>query len=318
MQIEKIRIDSIAFPASDFALRPAPVPSDKDYDTFTELKKDIASRGLLNLFSVRKVADGYEVIDGSRRFSAVKELFGAGLAYADGMVDVQIREADDYDALASQIAGNFHSKRTAKVSEIRAVSRIALVKGWDLSTTAKFVGMTVAYLSNLLKVAQLPEAVAKEVEAGNISVANAIQLTKLPADVITEHTEGAKTKSVADFTVEISQKLEALKASKQKKEEGEAVFTATPSYMKKTEAEVLLQRAEVAYQMEPSDYNKGTLDAMLEVFQLDEKTVAEQRAAWEQAKLDAETKKGNRKKEREAKKLAEYEEVLKAAGKTVI
>ena len=319
MVTKKIPVSAIVFPAEDVALRACPKETDKDYQSFLDLKESIRTKGLMNIFSVRQDGENYCVIDGNRRATAIIGLFNEGdPQFADGIV-VQIREEEEYEALASQIAANHNMKKTLSSQEIKALKRIMAIKNWSLEETAKHVSMTPVYVANLLKLNYLPEIAKLALDDKNLTIANAIQLQKLPDDVIDDDwITKAMTMPGDQFTAAVSEELNRLRKERQLgKEAGPRVFEPTAKLLSKEELSVLLERAQNAYETERTDYNRGAYEAMQKVFQLDEKTVAAKKAEWEQKDADRESKKEQRKEEREAKKVADAQALLEAHGKKI-
>ena len=319
MVTKNIPVSAIIFPSDDIALRPRPKESDKDYQTFIDLKESLREKGLINIFSVRQDGENYCVIDGNRRASAVVELFNEGDPQFTSGIVVQIREEEEYEALASQIAANHNMKKTLSSQEIKALKRIMAIKNWSLEETSKHVSMTPTYVANLLKLNYLPESAKSALDEKQLTIANAIQLQKLPEDAIDdEWITKAMTMPGAEFTAAISEELNRLKKERQLgKEAMPREFTATAKLLAKDDLTILLARTQSAYEVDPNDYNRGAYETMQKVFQLDEKTVAAKKAEWEKAEAAREKKSEERKAEREARKLADAQALLEAAGKKV-
>lgn len=317
MVTKKIPVSAIVFPAEDIALRPRPKESDKDYQSFLDLKESIREKGLMNIFSVRQDGENYCIIDGNRRASAVVELFKEGdTQFIDGIV-VQIRDEEEYEALASQIAANHNMKKTLSSQEIRALKRIMAIKNWSIEETAKHVSMTPSYVTNLLKLNYLPDVAKQALDEKQLTIANAIQLQKLPEDAIDdEWITKAMTLPGDQFTAAISEELNRLKKERQL---GAApkVFEALPKLIAKEELALMYDRTKLAYETDANDYNRGAYEVMQKIFQMDEKTIAAKKAEWEQKEAEREKKKEERKVDREQKKLEDAQKLLEEHGKKV-
>ena len=326
LEIINTPVTSVSLPSEDIALRPAPTPEDKDWDTQLELIEDIARRGLNNLFTVREIAEGeYEVIDGSRRFSAIQYLYNENRLpeeyFPNGTINVQVRKnVDEAQAMADQIRGNYHVKKTISTHELRQIRRIAMLKQWPVEKVAEYIGCSPAYVKKKRKLVELPEAVQKAVDEGKISLTNADTLGKLPAHLMEEHLENAVIMPAADFADRVAQELAEWKKEKQgvtEKHAAEFNPEAVAKYMKANEASAILEQAKTAYELDPSDYNKGCLDTVNRIFRLDEESIAEARAEFEAKQAEKEARKEARKAEREKKKVEDAQKVVEAAGAVV-
>ena len=312
MTPERVLISNITTPQGENALRIHTPDDKKEWAKTMALKNDISNRGMLDSFSVRPIGEGkYEVINGSRRFTCAKMLHEEGHPdFADGYITVSIVEADEYESLASQLATNFHMNKTLKGKEIKAVQRLSLAKGWDLNTTAEKVGMSSDYLKKLMKTTYLPDNVQALIDSGEMSLAAAIQLSKLPSDLIDDHVEEALVLSVADFTAKIAQALDEYKKSVQKGNGGEVEFSLTHEFAGKEAVELALDSAEAEYQLDASDYNRGRLDVLQELFAIDEKSAHVRKAEWDKKQEEKETKKVEREAARQAKKIEDAKKLI--------
>ena len=319
-------IDSIAHPSEDIALRPICKAGDKDWDEILALAKDIRTRGLMNLFTVRAIAEGeYEVMDGNRRFTAIRYLKDNGLLpeeyFPNGTINVQVRnDVDEAQSMADQIRGNFHVKKTMSTHEIRQIRRIAHAKQWDIAQIAEYIGCSVSYIQKKLKLIELPEAVQNAVDSGKLSLSNADALGRLPAHLMEEHLENAILKPTADFAEEVAVALSEWKKEKQGAQTHKTEFDPEMSkkYLKQDEASILLEQAKMTYELEPNDYNKGFLDAAQKFFRLDEESVEAAKAEYEAKVADRAAKAAARKADREAKKLADAQKLVAEAGGQVV
>lgn len=315
MDIKKVPVSKLVFPPVDIALRPAPSEKDKDWADFLEFKKGIEEFGVLNMFSVRENPDGtYMVMDGSRRAMAVIMMTQEGHPrYQDG-IEVQVRDESDIESLERMITGNASAKKTPNSQYVKALQRLLIAKSYSVEILAAKLGMTSTWLRDLLGLNFLPPTVQDALDAGKLSVSNAIQLNKLPAEEIDNFTIEALNDTVADFTAKVSQKLNEIAKEKRRPAGAEKIFEPIAKLLKKDELQVNLERARNKAEVEPNDFNRGYLQAYLEVFGLDETSAAAQKAEFElKVKADEESKE-KRKAERETKKLKESAEFLASHG----
>jgi len=83
----------------------------------TELTKSIEEKGVLQPILVRPVKDRYEIIVGSRRFSAAK---AAGLK----SIPAVIREMDDGEAIAASLTENIQRGDLQPEEEAKAIEKL--------------------------------------------------------------------------------------------------------------------------------------------------------------------------------------------------
>ncbi|HEY7794847.1 MAG TPA: ParB/RepB/Spo0J family partition protein [Gaiellaceae bacterium] len=138
------------------------------------LASSIRQQGLLQPVVVRpRVAGGYELIAGERRWRAAKE---AGIAELPALV----RDADDRDTLLLALVENVAREQLSPVEEARAYA--ALVDEFDLSLgdVAERVGRSKSSVSNRLRLLELPEEVLWMVARGDLTEGHARAVLALP------------------------------------------------------------------------------------------------------------------------------------------
>jgi ParB family transcriptional regulator, chromosome partitioning protein len=138
------------------------------------LASSIRQQGLLQPVVVRpRVAGGYELIAGERRWRAAKE---AGIAELPAL----IRDADDRDTLLLALVENVAREQLSPVEEARAYA--ALVDEFDLSLgdLAGRVGRSKSSVSNRLRLLELPEEVLWMVARGDLTEGHARAVLALP------------------------------------------------------------------------------------------------------------------------------------------
>jgi len=318
METVSVPISSIQLPPEEVSLRPAPSEKDSDYDRFLDLKNDIAHRGLMQLFSVRKDGDVCYVIDGFRRLTALKQLEAEGKLHptlvdtdgSTGVVTVQVREDSEWDALASQISANYNRKKTMSTQDIKSLQRILYHTNCTLSQLATKVGMSEQYVTQLLKLQSLPTEVQEGIDSKEIPLVNAIQLSRLPADVQDDFIDSAKEMTGEEFTVAVSTRLNEIK-KENKTGARPKEFTAQMKLLKKADLEILYIQAGSDFEDNPSDENRGALEMIKKVFQMDDGSVEAARVKWEADEEARKLKEEDRKANREKKKiedLAKYAE----------
>ena len=150
---------------------------DMKHDTLSELANSIRSQGIIQPIVVRPLSSGqFEIIAGERRWRAaqIAELRD---------VPVVVREVDDRAVIAMALIENIQREDLNPLEEASSLHR--LIDEFDLThqQAAEAVGRSRAAVSNLLRLLELPEAIRKLVEAGQLEMGHARALLTLPANL---------------------------------------------------------------------------------------------------------------------------------------
>jgi hypothetical protein len=303
---------------SEFYLREAPKDTDKDKEVDDLLVLDIAQNGLEYPPKVRLV-DGVPVVwDGHRRIAAIRKIVADGLGFADGMVECEVTELSEMQALARSFATNHHSKKTIRSAEVRALKK--LMYGMNLNTKqlASHVGVTEAYLIRMLKLDSMPEATKAIVDSGKINLGNAMALNTLPDEYLAdeEWLQKAMSMTIDEFAEAVRNELMEIRKVVRAANAGVSVeFTPTMSMRGRDEVILGLQQTEGKIaEGDNSDYTRGQLDTYKFIMSLDEVTVAKAKSEWDAAKKAREDKEAARKAERELKKTEAAKKLLAEQG----
>ena len=314
----RVSIDAIVFPADSEALRVAPKEGDKDYDKFIAFKEGIRTTGLLNSPSVTENEDGtFTIIDGMRRMTAIKQLYAEGTpneSFADGQLWVNIRDEKEEDALELAVMGNTTAVQTPNSNYAKALWKVINARGYTIEQVASRVGQTPEWILKILKLNALPAEAKEALDNKELSVTNAMTLNDLGDDnEILGMLEEAKQLTTKDLSVKVGERKKELKKIKAGGSDTKE-FSPSAKLLSKDELTLELKRAETECEADPSDYNRGALDMILRVWQLDEQSVQRARDEWEAKKKKREEDKEKRKKEREAKKTEDAIKFLKEKG----
>jgi ParB family transcriptional regulator, chromosome partitioning protein len=170
--VRLIPIDEIE-PAEDNFRGPV---SDEDVAELTELVK---AQGILQPLTVcPKEGGGYKLVFGHRRLRAAQL---AGLT----RVPTQVKPYDDAERLAVMLAENLGRKDLTPLQEARAFQRMLTLKDdrgrlrYTQRTLAPALGVGQSKVSNFTSIFKLPEEVITDLEAGGITMTQAIQLTRI-------------------------------------------------------------------------------------------------------------------------------------------
>ncbi len=119
-------------------------------EKLAELAASIKTRGLLQPIVVRRIAGGYELLAGERRYRA------AQLAGVDRLPAL-IREGDD--PLEIALIENVQREDLAPLEEAEALALLIERHGYSHREVAELLGKSRPYVSNTLSINRLPEPV---------------------------------------------------------------------------------------------------------------------------------------------------------------
>ncbi len=150
----------------------------KDFreDTLLELSESIRQSGVLQPICVRPHEDGFEIVYGERRYWAAAM---AGLTHIPALV----RALTDAEAVDAAITENLQ-REDVKPREEAAAYKLALESGRHTveSLVGKF-GKSEAYIRSRLKLCDLIDALAEQLDREDISVGVAVEIAKYPAEI---------------------------------------------------------------------------------------------------------------------------------------
>lgn len=170
-QVSLVRLDEIA---------PGPYQPRTHFDPerLAELAQAIKSQGIIEPLIVRFTgADGssrqpYQLIAGERRLRAARLV---GLERVPAM----LRELDDRGALEMALVENLAREELNPVEEGRAMKRLNLDFGQTHDDIAARIGKSRPYVSNALRLLELPEAVLDLIALSKLTVGQARPLLAL-------------------------------------------------------------------------------------------------------------------------------------------
>jgi ParB family chromosome partitioning protein len=140
----------------------------------SELAESIRAQGLVQPVVVRpRLAGGYELIAGERRWRAARE---AGLA----TVPAVIRVADDRDTLLLGLVENVAREDLSPVEEARGYATLVDEFELTLGEVAERTGRSKPAVSNKLRLLELPDDVLELVDRRDISEGHARAVLAVP------------------------------------------------------------------------------------------------------------------------------------------
>ena len=138
-------------------------------ENLDELTESIRERGVIQPIIVREMNSDnskYEIIAGERRWLAAR---GAGLHE----IPVVVTEADDLKSLEFAIVENVQRHDLNPLEEAQGYKRLIDEFSYDQKKVSKFIGKSRSYITNSLRLLNLPPEVLKFVEKKKISTGHA-------------------------------------------------------------------------------------------------------------------------------------------------
>lgn len=150
------------------AIIPGPMQPRTHFDegALEGLADSIRSQGIIQPLLVRRVGDRYELIAGERRWRAAQL---AGLS----KVPVVVKDVPDKDLLEIALIENIQRENLNPIEEAQAYQRLIETVGLTQEALATRVGRDRSYITNYLRLLNLPEDVQKRVVEGQLSMGHA-------------------------------------------------------------------------------------------------------------------------------------------------
>jgi ParB family chromosome partitioning protein len=152
-----------------------------DAERLSELTRAIQSQGIIEPLIVRIVGNPddfegprYELIAGERRLRAAR---AAGLETVPAIV----RDLDDRSALEMSLVENLAREELNAVEEGRGFARLSREFSLSHDDIANRIGKSRPYVSNAIRLLDLPEPILEMIAAGQLSAGQARPLLALPS-----------------------------------------------------------------------------------------------------------------------------------------
>jgi ParB family chromosome partitioning protein len=142
-------------------------------DTLEALARSIQEVGVLQPVIVRRVDEGYALVAGERRLRAAKV---AGLA----TIPAVVRESDDADSLREALIENLHREDLGPLELAEAFQELLDDLGATQEELAERLGVSRPYVTNTIRLLQLPAEVQRLLAERKISAGHARALLSLP------------------------------------------------------------------------------------------------------------------------------------------
>lgn len=300
-------IDQIVLEEKDARLRDA----QREDDKYNMLKADIGENGLRQPVLVRRrKSDGkFVILDGVQRFSCVSDL---GLTFINANYYPGITDQDVGIILMWQVSTNIHRIETKKGDLARQFLRVlTLNPGMTQAELADQAKVTQGYVSQIMSLNTLSDEILKMVNDGDIGLANAVQLSKLPEDEQELFVDRAKKLDTNEFAMAVKQRKMVL----QNERRGMPKIAWQPTFMARNTADLRSMIAGLQQEL-PGDFNFDNIDREDPNFiagryyqalwcgHLDPDSVKRQVEDHSKEEADRERKKAERKAQRDAEKAA--------------
>jgi len=150
-------------------IKPNPYQPRENFDesALDELKNSIAEKGIIQPITVRRVADGYELIAGERRLRAVTALnFDRIPAY---VLEVE----SDEEMLELSLIENIQREDLNPIDIARAYNRLLVDCNLTQESVAKRVGKDRSTVANFLRLLKLPQRIQESLRVGELNMGHA-------------------------------------------------------------------------------------------------------------------------------------------------
>ncbi len=140
-----------------------------DEESLDDLTSSIKERGIIQPIIVRNSSDDnskFEIIAGERRWLAARK---AGLHD----IPVVVTEADDLKSLEFAIVENVQRHDLNPLEEAQGYKRLIDEFSYDQEKVSKFIGKSRSYITNALRLLNLPSEILKFIEEKKISAGHA-------------------------------------------------------------------------------------------------------------------------------------------------
>lgn len=154
-----------------------------DHEEVESLIASIKEHGLLQPILVRPYQNNFEIVAGHRRFYSCKSLRWRH-------IPCKIREMNDKQAFEIQLTENIQRKSMSVLEEAEAFRKYVQDLGWGgVTELARKIGKSEEYVSHRIQLLKLPQDVKEKIMLNKLNVSQALELTALPHDNLTQLTD---------------------------------------------------------------------------------------------------------------------------------
>jgi len=164
---------------------------------FLEMRDSLNEKGFLNSISVRpssRQAGSFEIIDGMWRTTCAREL------HFETVPCIIKHNITDDDVLTLQVAAQAIRPETKPVEYARQLQRIQKARpGITLGQLAALVNKNPQWVSKQLGLLHLDRRSQRAIDRGEIPLANAYLLSKIPLKLRSDYVDQAKSLTISKF-----------------------------------------------------------------------------------------------------------------------
>ena len=152
---------------------PSKNPLREHLGDLNDLQESILNVGLLQPIVVRPLGDRFEVVAGNRRLAACK-------AAKFRRIPAMIKDLSEREAFEASLAENVSRSTISPLEEARAFQKYVDEFGWGgASTLAGKIGKSPAYVSQRMKLLDLPQSIKDQLAESLITPSMAREITSL-------------------------------------------------------------------------------------------------------------------------------------------
>lgn len=220
-----------------------------------ELAQSIREQGVLQPIIVKKVATGYELICGERRFRAAERV---GLE----KIPVIVKDVADEKLLELALVENIQREDLNPIEEAQAYLRLVEERGLSQDQVADRVGKNRATVANTIRLLRLPAEVLDELASGRLQAGHARALLALPSP---EH-QRQLCRRIAEEKLSVRQVEEIVNRSVSRKRRAKLARHAAPEILDLEHK--LEQRLGTQVRIYPRKNNQGRVE--IQYYSLDD------------------------------------------------
>ena len=179
-----------------------------DPEKISELARSIEEHGIIQPLVVTKAEVGYEIVAGERRWRAARE---AELK----KVPCLVRALTEEENMLLAIIENMQREDLNPIEEAEGLEKMIKVYGFTQDKVSKSVSKSRPYITNALRLLNLPESVRNEVAEGRLSAGHARAI--LSADNFQKQEELCKRVIAEGLSVRETEKLASTEKQKRNK-----------------------------------------------------------------------------------------------------
>jgi ParB/RepB/Spo0J family partition protein len=189
---------------------------DRKSEEYQQLLASVKKEGVIQSITVRECIDPenqqkyYGLVDGLHRLTAARD---AGIT----SLDCKVIQANDFDVLRKQIILNIQRVETKPAEYSQQLARMLNANpALTMNELAEMIHKSPAFIYERLSLLKLNEKIAKLVDGGEIPLANAYSLAKLPAEEQGNFVDRAITMQPPEFIPLVSTRVKEIREAKRK------------------------------------------------------------------------------------------------------